>query len=53
MQGKYTAGQTLYGYRKKREDKHRMEPDPEMAPVVREIFDMRLSGVGVTDIPGT
>lgn len=49
-QGKYTAAQTLYGYRKKKADKHRLEPDPETAPVVREIFDMRLSGMGLADI---
>ena len=50
VQGKYTAVQALYGYRKKKEDKHRLEPDPETAPVVREIFDMRLAGMGITDI---
>ena len=50
VQGKYTAGQTLYGYRKKKEDKHKLEPDPETAPVVREIFDMRLAGMGLSDI---
>ena len=50
LQGKYTATQTLYGYRKKSGDKHKLEPDPETAPVVREIFDMRLTGIGVCDI---
>ncbi|MCR5025422.1 MAG: recombinase family protein, partial [Lachnospiraceae bacterium] len=50
MQGKYTAGQTLYGYRKKKGNVHELEPDPEAAAVVREIFDMRLAGKGLTDI---
>lgn len=50
VQGKYMAGQALYGYRKKKEDKHKLEPDPETAPVVREIFDMRLAGMGLSDI---
>lgn len=50
VQGKYTAGQALYGYRKTAADKHKLEKDPETAPVVREIFDMRLAGMGVTDI---
>lgn len=50
VQGKYTAGQALYGYRKKKVDKHKLEPDPETAPVVREIFDMRLAGMGLSDI---
>ena len=49
-QGKYTAGQALYGYRKTAADKHKLEKDPETAPVVREIFDMRLAGMGVCDI---
>ena len=50
VQGKYTAGQALYGYRKTAADKHKLEKDPETAPVVREIFDMRLAGMGVCDI---
>jgi hypothetical protein len=50
LQGKYTAGQTLYGYRKKKNDRHKLEPDPETAPVVREIFDMRLAGIGPVEI---
>lgn len=49
-QGKYTATQTAYGYRKKKEDRHKLEPDPETAPVVREIFDMRLAGMGLSEI---
>ena len=49
-QGKYTAGQTLYGYRKTKKDKHKLELDPEAAGVVREIFDMRLAGIGLSEI---
>ena len=49
-QGKYSAGQTVYGYKKMKVDKHKLELDPEAAAVVREIFDMRLSGMGLTDI---
>lgn len=49
-QGKYTAGQTLYGYRKTKKDKHKLELDPEAAGIVREIFDMRLAGMGLTEI---
>jgi DNA invertase Pin-like site-specific DNA recombinase len=49
-QGKYTATQPRYGYRKKKDDKHSLEPDPETAPVVREIFDMRLAGMELTEI---
>ena len=50
LQGKYSAVQVSYGYRKTKADKHRLELNPETAPVVREIFDMRLAGVGVCDI---
>lgn len=50
LQGKYIAGQILYGYRKKKGKKHQLELDPEAAPIVREIFDMRLSGIGPTEI---
>lgn len=49
-QGKYLAGQTLYGYRKKKKNKHQLEIEPEAAAVVREMFDMRLAGMGLTDI---
>lgn len=49
-QGKYSAGQALYGYCKKKGDKHSLELDPESAPIVREIFDMRLAGMRLVDI---
>ena len=41
--GKFIS-HTPYGYRKDPEDKHRMIPDPETAPVVRDIFRMALEG---------
>lgn len=50
LQGKYVAGQTLYGYRKSKKDKHKLELDPVAGPIVREIFDMKLSGMKLTDI---
>ncbi|MBR5419620.1 MAG: recombinase family protein [Lachnospiraceae bacterium] len=49
-QGKYLGSQVLYGYRKSKTDKHKLEKDPETAPIVREIFDAKLAGVGVTEI---
>lgn len=49
-QGKYYASQTLYGYKKVKGDVHRLEVDPEAAAIVREIFDMRLAGMGTTEI---
>ncbi len=47
-QGKYGASQELYGYRKKPDDKHSLEVDAEAAEVVKEIFAMRLQGIGPT-----
>ncbi len=39
------AAWAAYGYRKCADDPHRIEPDEETAPVVREIFNMRLQGM--------
>ena len=50
LQGKYYACTALYGYRKKKGDVHQLEIDPEAAAVVREIFDMKLAGMGTTEI---
>ena len=41
--GKFIS-HTPYGYRKDPGDKHRMIPDPETAPIVRDIFRMVLEG---------
>lgn len=35
----------VYGYRKCADDPHKIEPDEETAPVVREIFRMRAGGM--------
>lgn len=45
-QGKYSSVQAIYGYRKSTDDKHRLEVDPEAAVVVKDIFAMRLEGIG-------
>lgn len=39
-----------YGYRKGAEDRHRLEINPETAPVIRDIFTMRLSRMGYAAI---
>ena len=49
-QGKYIASFAPYGYRKSAEDKHRLEPDPEAAPVVKMIFEMAADGKKYTEI---
>ncbi len=48
--GEYNAGFTLYGYKKASNDKHKLVIDEETAPIVKEIFSMKLSGVGTTHI---
>lgn len=47
--GKFIS-HTPYGYRKSPEDKHMMVPDPETAPIVRDIFLMALEGRSCTEI---
>lgn len=48
-QGQYETC-AVYGYRKSKEDKHKLEVEPEKAEVVREIFNMKIVGVGTTHI---
>ena len=48
--GKYSASYALYGYRKASDDKHRIEVYDDEADIVREIFDMKLSGLKLSDI---
>ena len=42
--GKYVGCYAPIGYRKSAEDKHVLEIDPETAPVVKRIFDLRCQG---------
>ncbi len=48
--GKFYGTHALYGYKKSDVDKHKLEIDPKPAKIVREMFDMRLAGMTVTDI---
>ncbi len=43
--GQYLAAYAPYGYRKSEEDKHKLVIDGESAAVVRQIFQMRQSGM--------
>ncbi|MBD5525308.1 MAG: recombinase family protein [Lachnospiraceae bacterium] len=47
-QGQYNSTCALYGYRKSKEDKHKLVIEPEEAEVVREIFNMKIAGTGTT-----
>lgn len=49
-QGKYYASFAPYGYRKSAADKYVLEPDPETADVVRNIFIMAAEGKKYTEI---
>ena len=40
----------VYGYQKSTEDKHHMIPDPEAAPVVKEIFDRIMAGESTSEV---
>ena len=48
--GEYIGSWAAYGYRKCADDRHRIEPDEETAPVVRDIFQWRLEGMSYVRI---
>lgn len=48
--GEFIGAFPPYGYLKSPEDKHKLVPDPDAAPVVREIFQWRADGVGINRI---
>ncbi|MCI8627728.1 MAG: recombinase family protein [Lachnospiraceae bacterium] len=52
-QGQYNSTCALYGYQKSKEDKHKLVIEPEEAAVVREIFNMKIAGIGTTLIAKT
>ena len=44
LNGKFIGTVPPYGYQKSLEDKHRLEPDPNTAPIVRRIYQMFIEG---------
>ena len=48
--GEFIGTWAAYGYRKCAGDRHRIEPDEETAPVVRDMFQWRLSGLSYQKI---
>lgn len=48
--GEFIGAWAAYGYQKCADDRHRIEPDEETAPVVWDIFQWRLSGLNYRDI---
>lgn len=49
-QGKYIGGHVPYGYKRNSDDKHKLITDPEAAAVIREIFDMAIGKMRLTDM---
>lgn len=49
-QGLFLGRFAPYGYKKSEQDHHRLEIDNEKADIIRDIFRMRLDGMGVTAI---
>jgi len=43
--GEYTRGFAPYGYKKIEGHKGKLEPDPDTAPVIRDIFEWRAAGM--------
>ena len=48
--GEFIGSWAAYGYRKCSDDKHKIEPDPATAPIVREIFSLRMGGMSFNKI---
>lgn len=52
MEGKRISGRPPYGYRLDTTDKHKFHIDDYAAGVVRDIFKLRLEGIGYSSIAG-
>ena len=48
--GEFIGSWAAYGYQKCSDDRHRIEPDEETAPVVWDMFQWRLSGLSYQNI---
>ena len=48
--GKFIGSQPSFGYMRDPEDKGHLIPNPETAPIVKNIFKWRVEGVGPTEI---
>ncbi|GHU87726.1 resolvase [Clostridia bacterium] len=48
--GEFIGDYAAYGYLKDPADKHRLVVDPETAPIVRQIFQWKVEGVGTSQI---
>ena len=53
QRGEFIGAWAPYGYRKDPEDKHKLVPNPDTAPVVQRLFQMRLNGMSCSGIART
>lgn len=50
LHGEFVGAYAPYGYRKSAQNRHLLEVNPETAPVVQEIFALRMQGMGYVGI---
>ena len=50
IDGKYFNSHPPYGYIKDQNDKYKLIPNPETAPIIKRIFEMRADGILIADI---
>ena len=50
LHGEFVGVYAPYGYKKSAQNRHQLEVNPETAPVIREIFDLRMQGMGYAGI---
>ena len=48
--GKFIGSTPSFGYKRDPEDKGHLLPDPEIAPIVKQIFKWRANGIGISEI---
>lgn len=53
IQGKYIGSVPCYGYMRDPEDKGHLIPNPETAPIVKDIFNWFVSGMSISNIAAT
>ncbi len=52
-EGSFASANAPYGYSKSKEDKHKLVINPDTAPVVREMFELKLAGNSGAEIART
>lgn len=50
LEGSFASANAPYGYKKSKLDKHKLVINPDTAPVVLKIFELKLTGISVAEI---